>query len=111
MLVILLIHDLELTERHVTYRNIKEAIGKVRLFVPVNGYSVFLIELPCNSTRKAVKLYAVDLALAHTVGEHTHKVARTAGGFKDIAALQAHLFKSFIHCSDYDGRSVERGQR
>ena len=61
MLVILLIHDLELTERNVTYRNIKEAVGKVRLFVSVNGYSVFLIELLCNSARKTVKLYAVYL--------------------------------------------------
>ena len=111
VLIILLIHDLEMTEWHVADCYIKEAIGKMCLFVSANRYSVFLIELSCNSARKTIKLYSVDLTILHTLGEHTHKVARTARRFKQISALESHLFKSIVHCSDNYGRSIKCRQR
>ena len=111
VLVILLIHEFVVTERHVADCHIKEAIGQVRLFISVYRYAVFLIKLSCNSSRNAIKLHAVDLAVLHTLGEHTHKVARSARGFKKISALESHPFKSIVHCSDNHGRSVKRGQR
>ena len=111
VLIILLIHDLEVTERHVTDCHIEEAIGEMCLFISANRYSVFLIELSCNSARKTIKLYAVNLAILHTLGEHTHKVARAARGFKQISALESHLFKSIVHCSNNHGRSIKCRQR
>ena len=109
--IILLIHDLEMTKWHVADCYVEKAIGEMCLFVSANRYSVFLIELPCNSARKTIKLYAVDLAILHTLGEHTHKVARSARGFKQISALESHSFKSIVHCSYNNGRSIKCRQR
>ena len=77
VLVVLLVKELEIIERHVTDCHIKEAIGEMSFLISVDGDTVLLIELPCNSTRKAIKLNTVHLGI-HTLGNKTHKVTDTA---------------------------------
>ena len=69
--------ELEIIERHVTDCNIKEAIGEMSFLISVDGDTILLIELPCNSTRKAIKLNTVHLGI-HTLWDKTHKVTDTA---------------------------------
>ena len=110
LLIVFLIYNLKLTERYVTYSNVKETIGKLRFLVSAYGYSVFLIKLSCNSARDTVKLYTVYLAFLHTFGEHTHKIADTAGRLKYISSLETHIFKRFIHRAYHCRRSIKSRQ-
>ena len=110
VLVVFLVKQLEIIERHVTDCHVKETIGKMRFLISVDGDTVLLIELPCNSSRKAIKLDTVHLCI-HTLGEKSHKVTDTARGFKNVTTLEAHIFKSVIHRLDNRGRRVKSRQR
>ena len=77
VLVVLLVKELEIVERNVAHSHIKEAVREMSFLISVDGDTVLLIELPCNSTRKAVKLNTVHLGI-HTLGDKTHKVTDTA---------------------------------
>ena len=54
MLVISPIRELEISERHVANRHVKEAVGEFGLFISVDGDAVLLIELARDPSRKAV---------------------------------------------------------
>ena len=110
VLIVLPIHNLELTERHVTDCHVEEAIGKLCFLISVYGNALFLIKLTCDSARNAVKLYTVYLGLIHRFGQKTDEVADTARGFKDIPTLESHIPKCIIHGFDDDGRCVESRQ-
>ena len=110
VLIVLPIHNLELTERHVTDCHVEKAIGKLCFLISVYGNALFLIKLMCDSARNAVKLYTVDLGLIHRFGQKTDEVTDTARRFKDIPTLEPHISECIIHGFDDDGRCVESRQ-
>ena len=110
VLVVLLIKELEIIERYITDCHVKEAIGKMSFLISVDGNAVLLIELPCNSTRNAVKLNTIHLGV-HTLGKKSHKVTYTARGFKNVTTFKSHIFKSVIHRPNNRGRRVKSRQR
>ena len=109
VLVVLLVKELEIIERHVTDCHVKEAIGEMSFLISVDGDTVLLIELPCNSTRKAIKLNAVHLGI-YTLGDKTHKVTDTARWLKHVSSLKSHILKSVIHRLDNNGRRIKSRQ-
>ena len=78
VLIVLLIHDFELSERNITYCDIEEAIGKQGFFKTADCDILLLIELLCHSSRKAVKLNPVHLTVAHTLRQKSDEVTDTA---------------------------------
>ena len=110
MLVISLIRDLELTERHIADCSIKEAVGKIGFLKALYGDTGVLIELSCDPAGYTVELHTVKLCGAHTVRYKTHEVTDTAGRFQYVPGFEVHVFKCLIHRLDNDRRRVERRQ-
>ena len=79
MLVILPVGQLVITKRHIADGKVKKAVRQMGLFKACYGDIYIWIKLFCNPARDTVKLHAVELAVLHTVGEHTKKVAHTTG--------------------------------
>ncbi len=108
VLVVTLIRHLELTERNIADRRVKEAVGKIGFLKALHGDARILIKLLCDTARDIVKLHAVEPCSVHAVGHKSHKIADSAGWLQHIARLEIHILKCFIHCL-YDNRwSIER---
>ena len=110
VLIVLPIHDLELTERHVADCHVEKAIRKLCFLISVYSNALFLIKLTCDSARNAVKLYTVDLGLIHRFWQKTDEVTDTARRFKDIPTLESHISECIIHGFDDNGRRIESRQ-
>ena len=110
-LVIGSVVDLILSERHVTDGEVIE-VSSVGGLKSCDGDVCLGIELFCNSSRDAVQLNAVELAVLHRLWQTAEEVTDTHRRLQNVAGLKAHIANSFIDSLD-DGRtcvvSVQRG--
>ena len=65
VLVVSLVGNFEIPERHIAHNGVKEAVGEICFFKALCGNRGFLIKLLCDTRRNSIKLYAVNLALLH----------------------------------------------
>ena len=79
MLVIPPVIDSNIPERHIADYSVKEAVGNICFLKRLRRYRGFLIKLLCDTRRNLINLHAVDFAVLHRLGQHTDKVADTAG--------------------------------
>ena len=110
VLVVSLVRDLELTERHIAYRRIEETVWKIGFLKSLHGNTGVLIELSCYPAGNTVELNTVKLCGVHTVRDKSHEVTDTAGRFQYVPGFEVHVFKCLIHRLDNDRRRVERRQ-
>ena len=111
MLVVLLVRDLELTERNIADGSVKEAVRQIRLFKALHRNGGLLIQLLGDAAGDAVQFHTVKLGLRHAVREHTKEVAHTAGGLQNIAPLEVHVLHGPVDGTDYHRRRVKSRQR
>ena len=107
VLVILLVRDFELTERHITDSRIKEAVRQFRLFKSLHRNRGLLIKLLGDTSGDAVQFHTVQLGLSHAVGEHTKEVTHAAGGFQNVALSEVHALQRLIHGTNDHRRRVK----
>ena len=79
MFVVPPIIDSNVAERHIANHSVKEAVGNIGFFKRLRRYRGFLIKLLCNTRRDLINLNAINLAVLHRLGQHTDKVADSAG--------------------------------
>ena len=65
VLVISLVGNFEIPERHIAHNGIKEAVGEICFLKALCGNRGFLIKLLCDTRRNGIKLNAIDFTLAH----------------------------------------------
>ena len=111
VLIVSLVRNLELTERYIADRRIEEAIGKIGFLKALHGNTGVLIELSRDPAGNTVELNSVKLCGTHAVGDKSHEIANTAGGFQYVAGFEVHVFKCLINGFDNDRRRIERCQR
>ena len=110
VLVVLTVGKAKISERHVADCYVKEAVGHFHFFKAVHGNIAVLIQLLCNSARDTIKFHTVGFAARHSFGEHTDKVADTAGRLQEVAVFEPHLSECLIHCLHNNGRGIKGGQ-
>ena len=110
VLVVSLVRNLELTERHIADRSVEEAVRKIGFLKALHGNTGVLIELSCDSPGNTVELNTIKPCGVHTVGNKPHEVADTAGRFQYVAGFEVHVFKRLIYGFDNDRRRIERCQ-
>ena len=67
MLVVAPVNDLDISERHIAHRCVKEAVRYHRLFIAGNGDTAVLVELLGDAAGNTVEFHAIDLAIPHAV--------------------------------------------
>ena len=82
MLVVPLIENLKIPERHVAHYSVKEAVGYINFLKTTGGDRGFLIKLLCDTGRNRVKLHAINLSVFHRLRKHSDEIADTAGRFQ-----------------------------
>ena len=65
VLVISLVGNFEIPERHIAHNGVKEAVGEICFLKALCGNRGLLIELLCDTRRNGIKLNAIDFTLAH----------------------------------------------
>lgn len=65
MLVVSLVGNFEIPERHIAHNGVKETVGEICFLKALCGNRGLLVELLCNTRRNGIKLYAVNLAFLH----------------------------------------------
>ena len=104
-LVICLIVDLILTERHIAHRQIVEitAVGGLKTS---HGNVCLRVQHFCNAPGDAVQLHAVQPTALHGVRQHSKEVAHTHRRFQDVSRLEAHLLDRIVDTTDHGGAGV-----
>ena len=110
MFVVFLVKQLKISERHIADCHIKEAVGKLGIFIALYGNGIFLIKLLCNSARYTVNFHTIHFTVAHTLRHKSHKIAYSARRLQDVTLRKAHIGKCLIHCLDYNRRSEVCGK-
>lgn len=82
VLVVPLVENLKIPERHIAYNSIKEAVGNVYFLKSTSRNRGLLIKLLCDTGRDGVKLHTVNLSVFHRLRKHTDEIADTAGRFQ-----------------------------
>ena len=108
VLVVTLIRYTVIAEGNIANSNIEETVGKRGCFISLYGDVGVLIELLCNTSCDAVELHAVEPAARHAFGKQAEEIADTAGGFKNIAHAEAHLFNRSVHRLNDRGACIMR---
>ena len=94
-LVICLIVDLVLTERHIAHRQIVEitAVGGLK-----TGYGnvCLRVQLLGDAPGDGIQFYAVQAAVCHAGGQHSKEIAHAHGRFQNVARLEAHFLDRLI---------------
>ena len=108
--VIAPVNDLEIPERHIAYRRVKEAVRDLRLFIAGDSDPAVLVKLSSDAAGDAVQLHTVGFAGVHAVRQHSDEVADAAGRLQQIAAFQTHLCQRLVDGVDDDGRGIKGGQ-
>ena len=104
-LVVRLIVDFVLTERHVAHRQIVEitAVGGLKA---CHGNVSLRIQHLGNAPGNAVQFYAVQAAVCHGVRQHPKEVAHTHRRLQDVARPEAHAFHCIVDTTDNGGAGV-----
>ncbi len=99
-LVICLIVDLVLTERHIAHRQIVEitAVGGLKTG---NGNVCLRIQFFCNAPGDGIQFHAVQAAVLHGVRQHSKEVAHTHGRLQNVARLKSHFLDCIINRANY----------
>jgi len=108
--VIAPVNDLEISERHIAHRRVKETVRDLCLFIAGDSDPAVLVKLSGNAAGDAVQLHTVGFAGAHAVRQHSDEVADAAGRLQQIAAFQTHLCQRLVDGVDDDGRGIKGGQ-
>ena len=104
-LVVRLIVDLVLTERHIAHRQIVK-ITAVGGFKASHGNVCLRIQFFCNAPGDAVQFHAVQTAVPHGVRQHSKEVAYSHTRFQNITGLKAHLLDRIIDGTNHHRRGV-----
>ena len=88
--------DRVLSKGHVADCHIKKAVWKVYLFKPAHGDPGLWIEEGRDAPGDAVQLHAVELTARHGLRQQAEEVADAAGGFQNIALLEAEITQGLI---------------
>ena len=98
-LVVRLIVDLILTERHIAHRQIIEitAVGGLKAS---HGNVSLRIQHLGNAPGNAVQLHAVQAAICHGVRQHSEEVAHAHGRLQDVAAAETHALHGIVDTTD-----------
>ena len=99
-LVICLIVDLVLTERHIAHRQIVE-ITAVSGLKTGNGNVCLRIQFFCNAPGDRIQFHAVQAAVLHGVRQHSKEVAHTHGRLQNVARLKPHFLDCIINRANY----------
>ena len=104
-LVICLIVDLVLTERHIAHRQIVEitAVGGLETG---DGNVCLRVQFFRNAPGDAVQFYAVQPAICHAVRQHSKEVAHTHGRLQNVARLETHALHGIVDATDHGGAGV-----
>ena len=106
-LIIALVIDLEVAERHVADRHIEEVIREAGIFIALNGDVVLLVQLTGDAAGQVVLLNTVDLALRHGGGQSAGEGAGAAAGVEDIALGEAQVAQDAVNGVCYLYRRIE----
>ena len=104
-LVVRLIVDLVLTERHVAHRQIVE-ITAVSGLKASHGNVSLRIQFFRNTPGDAVQFHAVQAAILHGVRQHSEEVAHAHTRFQNVTAAEAHALHSIVDATDHGGAGV-----
>ena len=110
MLVVFLVKQLKITERHIADCYIEKAVGKFGIFIALYGNGIFLIKLSGNSARYTVDFHTIHFTVAHTLRQKSHKITYSARRLQDVTLRKSHIGKRLIHCLDYNRRSEVCGK-
>ena len=104
-LVICLVVDLVLTERHIAHRQIVEitAVGGLKTS---NSNISLRIQLFGDAPGDAVQLYAVQPTVCHAVRQHPKEVAHTHTRFQNVTAAETHTLHRIVDTTDHGGAGV-----
>ena len=110
MPVISFIRYFKISEGHIPYRSIKEAVRKIYILKAAYGYAFFLVKLTRDAPAYLVKLHTIKPAACHTFREHAHEISDTAGRFKYVPSLKSHPAQHLIYRICHSFRCVKGGQ-
>ena len=110
LLVITFVGYSVVSERHVSDCRVKKVVGEVRFFKSLHADVCLWVELLCDTSRNAVKLHSVELAVLHFFGNTAEEISYAHRRFKHIALCKAEVFKRLVHRADNLGRGVMRVQ-
>ena len=110
ILIISLIRECVVSERHIAYRDVKKAVRKIRFFKALNLNVRSLIELLCDPSGQPVELHAVQLAVFHAFRQHSEEIADAAGRFQYVPGAEAHVFDRLIDCANNGRGGIVRVQ-
>ena len=104
-LVVRLIVDFILTERHVAHRQIVEitAVGGLKAS---HGNVSLRVQLFRNAPGNAVQFHAVQPAILHGIRQHSKEVAHAHGRLQDVARPEAYAFHCIVDTTDDGGAGV-----
>ena len=110
MPVISFIRYPKISEGHIPYSHVKEAVRKICIFKATYGYAFFLVKLARDAPAYLVELHAIKPAARHTFREHAHEISDTAGRLKYVPSLKSHPAQHLIYCICHSFRCVKGGQ-
>ena len=110
MPVIPFIRYFKISEGHIPYSHIKEAVRKICIFKATYSYAFFLVKLVRDAPAYLVELHAIKPAAFHTFREHAQKISDTAGRLKYVSSLKSHPAQHLIYCICHSFRCVKGGQ-
>ena len=104
-LVVRLVVDFILTERHIAHRQIVEitAVGSLKTG---NGNVCLRIQFFRNTPGDAVQFHAVQAAVLHGVWPHSEEVAHAHTRFQNVTAAEAHALHGIVDTTDNSGAGV-----
>ena len=105
-LVVSRVIDRILTKGHVADCHIKKAVWKVYLFKPAHSDPGLWIEEGRDAPGDAVQLHTVELTARHGLRQQAEEVADAAGGFQNVALLEAEIAQGLIDRLDNHGAGV-----
>ena len=104
-LVVCLIVDLVLTERHIAH-------GKIIEITAVSGFKAshldvgFRVELFRNAACDAVQFHTVHAAVLHGVRQHPEEVAHAHARLQNVATTETHALHCIVDGMDHGGAGV-----
>ena len=97
LLIVLLIRNRIIAERHVADSHIEEAVGEISFLKALNGYLRVLIKLLRYPSGQWIEFHTVELRAAHIFRQHSEEVSNAAGRLKYVARFEAKAGKRRIH--------------
>ena len=104
-LVVRLIVDLVLTERHVAHRQIVE-ITAVSGLKARHGNVSLRVQLFGDAPGDAVQFYTVQPTVCHAVRQHSKEVAHAHTRFQNVTAVETHVLHGIVNATDHGGAGI-----